>query len=421
MDSLDHEDDGSTGSLGSDNEGAGERHYEFVNPNISEAYDGDEGSDEHDSDVAIEDPSAGYVVASSSGLDAIEEEQDNGHDEEGSESGQDVDQQGFIVTEPISVEASPRQPTAEDEDSQQGADGDYALPSISTEEIRQLVEMRLRQLQSEYNEVSGTAAPSAVGASGAEGSSGASAAQDEKAAKLARLRAALAAAREARNALGPAPQPVMDLAPGSDEFPEDYDEMQLADSMAQRQAQQQGGGSDAASMLALLSASTTAGFAGADDSAAGIGGETDFSDFQAAGDEAGAMGSLSIPAAGVEIAATDANSLPSAAATPGLATFPVTVPATAAPNDFDPFGSARGATTMTTSTAGAVVPSARGRVQGAAAGIPAGGRAVSPLPQDRKAEIASVMGRIRIAPRGRPSQHSELLVQAALRRVGGGQ
>jgi hypothetical protein len=89
---------------------------------------------------------------------------------------------------------------------------------MTAEQVDQLVSMRLRQLDREYNETAGVAA---VGAGNLPEET------DVKMRKLAELRARLAAAKAAAAATA-----TMELAPGADEFPEDYDELQLNDSKA---------------------------------------------------------------------------------------------------------------------------------------------------------------------------------------------
>ncbi len=97
--------------------------------------------------------------------------------------------------------------------------------ALTQAQVEDLIAMRLRQLDREYAETSGSRGGGA-GATPSPSASGA-AAGDER---LANLRRAMAAARAARagNAA------TMQLAPGADEFPDDYDAMQERDASALR-------------------------------------------------------------------------------------------------------------------------------------------------------------------------------------------
>jgi hypothetical protein len=394
------DDDGGDAGAGDD----GPREYEFVNPAmLNRPNDGDDDGDDDGgatADAAHDDPPVGvdghgvsippvhaYALApSGSGLEAVPEEGGEGEDagdaggHGGSGAASHADGGGSSAREPASVEPSPRlvagggaSADGEDED---GA-GDAVASSLSTSDVAQLVEMRLRQLEREYVEVAGRSAVDAERARADGAGGGGRALPADKAAKLAQLRAALAAARAATSAGGAAgggvaQQPTMELAPGADEFPDDYDELQAADATA----------------LAASASSSAA-------AAVSTGEGDDFDDFQAA-------------------AAPPAAAASTAAASAPVAAAPAAVQMALTGADFDPFGAAGGGGK---SKRGAPTPApaaaaSRGRQSATSAATAA--RAVSPLPDERKAAIADVMSRIHITPRGRPSAASERIVQAAL-------
>ncbi len=225
--------------------------------------------------------------------------------------------------------------------------GDFA--GLSAAEVEAVVQGSLRQLQREYAEVSGHAAaadeplpvPTGLGT--------------EKAAKLLQLRAALAAARAARTTASSAVyHPEMELSPGADEFPEDYDALQALDSTAVDVALD--------SFVQIQSAPP--------------------------------------PPPASTVSASDGHGAPSAAEP-----------------DFDPFGTGNawltGQRPLSEKAKHKVFTSTAAPASAAAAGAKMR-RPVSPLAPEVKTEIRSVMAKIKITPRGGASLWTERAVQAAL-------
>jgi len=294
-----------------------------------------------------------------------------------------------------------------------------AAHALDAARIQELAAMRLSQLERDYSttlavehgrspaEAAAAAYAASLASSGVSDSSGAGATPaDAKARKIAELRARLAASRAATAAaaISLASQATMELAPGSEDFPPDYDELQRADHEA---------------IQAQAAAAAAAGAAGGAALKGGAG--------VAAGAGAAASGASTEPLADMlsagSLAATRAGGAGAGgAARRGGKAAGKTSAAARAAADFDPFGVGGSGSTAASKGAPAALPA---RAAGAAAAgsrrAPAAAavsvRAVSPLGKERVEAIAQVMARIRIAPpRGAASAFTESAVAAALER-----
>ena len=134
----------------------------------------------------------------------------------------------------------------EEEAGRSAAEGEDAFEegsgwAMSQEDCARIAAARLRALEREYEEVTGGGEAAAVAAAAVAGASvsaaaasgAASGAAEARAARLVALRAALRGAREAVASGSGAP---LALAPGAEDFPDDFDAWQAADSAALRGA-----------------------------------------------------------------------------------------------------------------------------------------------------------------------------------------
>jgi hypothetical protein len=288
-----------------------------------------------------------------------------------------------------------------------------AAHALDAARIQELAAMRLSQLERDYSttlavehgrspaEAAAAAYAASLASSGVSDSSGAGATPaDAKARKIAELRARLAASRAATAAaaISLASQATMQLAPGSEDFPPDYDELQRADHEAiQAQA------------AAVAGAGGGAALKGGVGVAAGAG---------AAASGAGSEPLVDMLSAG-SLAATRAGGASAAVARRGGKAAGKTSAAAKAAADFDPFGVGGSSSTAASKGAPAALP-ARSAVPAAGprrVPAPAAVRPVSPLGKERVEAIAQVMARIRIVPpRGAASAFTESAVAAALER-----
>jgi hypothetical protein len=327
-------------------------YFEFVNPNALERVE-EEGDDDF----------GDYVVSATTAAAAV-----SCSEASAGGNGLDVIDAGFFAAMISGTDGCSQ--FCSDDVFYGDAVQDSDLTDLSSAEIEAVVQASLRQLHREHSEVSGPAAaaaeplpvPAGLGA--------------EKAAKLAQLRAALAAARAAAAAAASTSgagvhHPVMELAPGADEFPEDYDQLQALDSAG---------------------VGTAAGSTG----------------------HAGARAAGSASSRGYQAAAVATEAVATAA--PGSAS---TLTAASASPEFDPFGTGdvlaaghRSLVVVNKKPTGSGSSAARSHAAPAAPPVPR--RPVSPLAPEIKSEIRAAMARITISPRGGVPAWSERVVQAAL-------
>lgn len=250
-------------------------------------------------------------------------------------------------------------------ESEEGAgDSDAdSFPAMSMAEVEAISQGSLRQLHREHAELSGPAA--AAASDSLPLPAGLS---PEKAAKLAQMRAAFAAARAAAAGGSVIHHPEMELAPGSTDFPDDYDSLQALDSAAAQVVS-----------TAVARASTS---------------------FVPSASEP----KLTVPAS--KVGSTSMSST-------------VLVKQHVGDEAFDPFGTGdavRGLPLGPTRASATAPPASV-----ASPKLPLAVRPVSPLEPAVKDEIRSIMARVKINPRGGAPAWTDRVVQAALRRTAEGQ